>query len=212
MIVNIIICLAVGYLSGCISTGLIISKIYKVDIRKYGSGNLGMTNALRTLGPKAGIMTFAGDYLKAVIPILLVRFVIFPDAENIQLLALYCGLGTVLGHNFPVWLKFKGGKGISATAGVISAVDPLAIPFGLPLFIVIIAITRYMSLGSLFVAVYIPVWITIRFPGDIHMLAVALVFTVLAFIRHKSNIKRLINGTENKIGNKVSTEKNENNK
>jgi glycerol-3-phosphate acyltransferase PlsY len=212
MIIKIIICLALGYLTGCFSTGLFIGKIYKVDIRKYGSGNTGMTNALRTLGPKAAIMTFAGDFLKAVIPILLVRFVIFPDADNISLLTLYSGLGTVLGHNYPVWLKFKGGKGISATSGVMAAVDPLIIPFGLTLFIAAIAITKYMSVGSLLLAILFPIWIAIRFPGDIHMLIVALVFMLLAFIRHRSNIKRLLSGTENKIGQKVSTEKSDNNK
>lgn len=212
MIINIIICLAIGYLFGCFSTGLFIGRVYKVDIRKYGSGNLGMTNALRTLGPKAGIMTFAGDFLKAVIPILLIRFFIFPDLANTDLLTLYSGLGTVLGHNYPVWLKFKGGKGIAATAGVMSAVDPLIIPVGLPIFVAVVAITRYVSVGSLLVAILFPVWIAIRFPGEIHMLVVTLIFMLLAFIKHRSNIKRLLSGTENKIGHKVNTDKAENNK
>jgi acyl phosphate:glycerol-3-phosphate acyltransferase len=206
MILNIILCLLSGYIFGCFSTGYFIGKLNKVDIRKYGSGNVGTTNALRTMGAKAGAITLIGDAMKAVIPILLVRFFVFrdlADIDTIDLLALYTGLGVVTGHNFPVWLKFKGGKGIAATGGAMAAFDPLIIPIGLPLFILVVAITRYVSLGSLFIAVLFPIWISIRHPGNIHMLIVTLIFMALAFIKHRSNIKRLFNGTENKIGQKV---------
>lgn len=203
---HIAICLIFGYVFGCFSTGYFVGKINKVDIRNYGSGNVGTTNALRTLGAKAGAITLIGDALKAVIPMLLVRFLIFPQDTNLELLTLYTGLGVVIGHNYPVWLKFKGGKGIAATGGVLAAFDPLIIPIGLPLFILIVAITRYVSVGSLFIAVIFPVWIMIRHPGNIHMLIVSLVFMALAFIKHHSNIIRLMNGTENKIGQKVKIE------
>lgn len=206
MIFHIIICLILGYIFGCFSTGYFIGKLNKVDIRKYGSGNIGTTNALRTLGAKAGTVTLIGDALKAVIPILLVRYLIFPGADRLQLLVLYTGLGVVLGHNYPAWLKFKGGKGIAATGGVMAAFDPLIIPIGLPLFILTVLITRYVSVGSLMVAVLFPVWILIRFPGDIHMLILSLIFLALAVIKHRANIKRLINGTENKIGQRVKIE------
>lgn len=206
MVLKIILCLIFGYLFGCFSTGYLVGKLNKVDIRNYGSGNVGTTNALRTLGAKAGAITLVGDALKAVIPILLVRLVFFPDYDFVKLLALYTGLGVVLGHNYPFWLKFKGGKGIAATGGVLAAFDPLIIPIGLPIFILIVAITRYVSVGSLFIAVLCPVWILIRDPGDIHMLIVALVFMALAFIKHRSNIQRLLKGTENKIGQKVKVE------
>jgi glycerol-3-phosphate acyltransferase PlsY len=206
MVLKIILCLVFGYLFGCFSTGYFVGKMNKVDIRKYGSGNVGTTNALRTLGAKAGAATLLGDVLKAVIPIILIRFVLFPDYEHMQLLTLYAGLGVVLGHNYPVWLKFKGGKGIAATGGVMAAFDPLIIIFGLPLFVLIVAITRYVSVGSLFVAVFFPVWILIRHPGDVHMLIVSLVFMASAFIKHRSNIKRLMNRTENKIGHRVKIE------
>lgn len=206
MVIRIIACLAIGYLYGCFSTGYFIGKIYKIDLRNYGSGNSGTTNALRTLGPKAGLMTFAGDFLKALIPILLVRFLIFPDIKYIQLLTLYVGLGAVLGHNYPFWLKFRGGKGIAATSGVMAAFDPWIIPFGIPLFFTAVAITKYVSVGSLVIAVLFPVWIAIRYPGEIHMLIVALIFMSLALIKHRSNIKRILNGTENKIGHKVKTD------
>ncbi len=203
MILKIIFCLVFGYIFGCFSTGYLIGRIKKVDIRNYGSGNIGTTNALRTLGAKAGAITLLGDAFKAVVPMLLVRFVFFADADAPQLLSLYAGLGVVLGHNYPVWLKFKGGKGIAATGGVMMAFDILIVPFALPLFVLIVAVTRYVSLGSLFVAVFFPVWILLRYQGDLHMLILSLLFMVLAFIKHSSNIKRLMNGTENKIGQKV---------
>ncbi len=206
MLLKIILCLFLGYIFGCFSTGYFVGKLNKVDIRNYGSGNVGSTNALRTLGAKAGALTLLGDALKAVIPILLVRLVIFPDYGQVEVLALYTGLGAVLGHNYPVWLKFKGGKGIAATGGAMAAFDPLIIPIGLPLFILIVAVTRYVSLGSLFVAVFFPIWILIRNPGELHMLFVSLLYMILAFIKHRSNIKRLFNGTENKIGQRVKIE------
>lgn len=203
MVIYIIKCILFGYIFGCFSTGFFIGKMKKIDIRQYGSKSSGTTNALRTLGAKAGILTLLGDMLKAVIAVILVRFVFFADFEYVMLLSLYTGLGVVLGHNFPVWLKFKGGKGIAATAGAIVAIDPLIVPFGLPIFVLSVAVTRYVSVGSLLIAIMFPTWIAIRNPGDLHMLFVALAYTALAFIKHKSNIKRLLNGTENKLGQRV---------
>ncbi len=203
MVMKIIICLGLGYLFGCFSTGYFIGKLKKVDIRNYGSGNAGTTNALRTLGAKAGIITLLGDMLKAIIPILLVKLLFYKNDDNMQLLSLYTGLGVVLGHNYPVWLGFKGGKGIAATAGIMVAFNPWIIPIGLPLFAISVALTRYVSVGSLLVAILFPIWIYVCFPGDIHMLIVSLVFMALAFIKHRSNIKRILNGTENKLGQRV---------
>ncbi len=209
MIAKIILCLLFGYAFGCFSTGYFMGKLNKVDIRQYGSGNVGTTNALRTLGAKAGAITLLGDSLKAIIPMILVRFLFLKDYDYNLLLTLYTGFGVVLGHNYPVWLKFKGGKGIAATGGVMIAFDPLIVPFALPIFIAIVALTRYVSLGSLFVAVFLPVWIFIRYPGDLHMLILSLAFMVVAFIKHTANIKRLLNGTENKIGQKAKLVSNE---
>lgn len=206
MPIKIILCLIFGYLFGCFSTAYFIGKLNKVDIRNYGSGNVGTTNALRTLGAKAGAITLLGDALKAVIPILLIKLLFFKEADEVQLFALYTGLGVVLGHNYPVWLKFQGGKGIAATGGVLAAFDPLIIPIGLPIFIAIVAVTRYVSVGSLFIALICPLWIFIRYPGEIHMLVIGLVFMALAFFKHRTNIKRLLSGTENKIGHKVKIE------
>lgn len=204
MITNIILCIFFGYIFGCFSTGFFIGKLNNIDIRQYGSKSSGMTNALRTLGAKAAVFTLIGDMVKAIIPILLVKFLIFPHLEYVRLLSLYTGLGVVLGHNYPVWLKFKGGKGIAATAGTMASFDPWIIPFALPIFLISVAITRYVSVGSLLVASIFPIWIAIRNPGELHMLYVALIYTILAFIKHRSNIKRLLTGTENKLGQRVN--------
>jgi len=203
MIINIIICLLLGYIFGCFPTGFLIGKLKNVDIRQYGSKSSGTTNALRTLGVKAGLLTLLGDMLKAIIPIMLVKLAIFPDLDYIKILMLYTGLGVVLGHNYPVWLKFHGGKGIAATAGVMASFDPWLIPVGLPIFVIVVAITRYVSVGSLLISLLFPIWIAIRYPGEIHMLILASIYTILAFIKHRSNIKRLLNGTENKLGQRV---------
>ena len=151
-------------------------------------------------------MTFLGDAIKAIIPVLLVRFIMQTDSYG-QLLPLYAGLGVVLGHNFPFWLRFKGGKGIAATGGVMFAFDWRLGVAAFILFLVVVVITRYVSLGSLMISLLFPVWILILYPGNLHMLIVSLIFTASAFIKHRSNMKRLLKGTENKIGQKVKIEK-----
>jgi glycerol-3-phosphate acyltransferase PlsY len=207
MFIKILICLVLGYVFGCFSTSYVVGRANNIDIRKYGSGNAGTTNALRTLGWRAGALTLLGDALKAIIPIMLVRYLIYPDDILQQLLPLYTGLGVVLGHNFPFWLRFKGGKGIAATAAVMLAFDwRLGLAAAIVFFSITI-ITRYVSLGSLMISLLFPIWIFIQYPGDLHMFFVSIIFTVSAFIKHRSNIKRLINGTENKIGQKIKIEK-----
>lgn len=203
MAIRIIICIIFGYAFGCISTGYLVGKAYHVDIRKYGSGNAGTTNALRTLGWKAGALTLIGDMLKAIIPIMLVRHLIFSRFEYNQLLVLYTGLGVVLGHNYPFWLNFKGGKGIAATGGAMLAFDITIFPIAAVFFLGSVAITRYVSVGSLLLAIIFPCWTAYRNPGDIHMIIVSLCYTASAFYMHRGNIKRLLNGTESKLGQRV---------
>jgi acyl phosphate:glycerol-3-phosphate acyltransferase len=207
MLIKILICLGLGYFFGCFSTAYVIGKANNIDIRNYGSGNAGTTNALRTLGWKAGVLTFLGDALKAIIPILVVRFLLYQNDSSLQLLPLYAGLGVVLGHNFPFWLNFKGGKGIAATSGVMLAFDWRLGLMACAIFIIVVAITRYVSLGSLIISICFPVWMLIMYPGNLHMLILSLIFTISAFIKHRANIKRLLNGTENKLGQKVKIEK-----
>ena len=213
-----IICLAIGYLFGMFQTSYIIGKIHHMDIRQYGSGNAGTTNALRTLGKKAGAMTLIGDMLKCVIAILIVDAVFKNRYQEIlPLLGMYTAAGCVLGHNFPFYMKFKGGKGIAATAGLI--ISTLSLPMVLVClvaFVGIVGVTRYVSLGSLAIVVIYLVEIIIcgqtgRFqmePAYLYeMYAVAACLMLLAFYKHKANIKRLLNGTENKLS--VGKHKNE---
>lgn len=206
-VLTILACLIVGYAFGNFSTAYFVGKIYGNDIRKEGSGNLGSTNALRTLGKKAGAMTFVGDIAKALIPIIILRLFIFKGQEEYGILmAQWYGLGTVLGHNFPCWLHFKGGKGIAVTAAVVLGIAhwPLIV-VGIVLFAAIVATTKYVSLGSLVVSFYLivnaVVWHSDS-PYFIHMLCVSCMFTFLAFFQHRSNIVRLLNGTEHKLGEK----------
>ena len=152
IIMERILCVLIGYICGLFQTSYLYGKAQGIDIRNYGSGNAGTTNTLRVLGWKAGLITFLGDLFKAIFAVLLIRFIFigkYPDA--VKILELYAGFGAVLGHNFPFYLKFKGGKGIACTSGMILAVCPLAAPICLILFIGSIAKTRYVSLGSIIV-------------------------------------------------------------
>ena len=205
-----LVCLVVGYVFGLFQTGYIYGKMHGVDIRKMGSGNVGSTNALRTMGIKAGAITFLGDCFKCVTAVLVVRSIYattFPDI--LPLLSLYAGFGAVLGHNYPFYLKFKGGKGIAVTAGIILATDLKITAVCLIVFVVIVAVTRFVSLGSLTVSVLFLAGLIIEGQLGMYgmsqnalleMYAVGLLFVLSAFFRHRANIRRLREGTESKIG------------
>ena len=198
-----LICALIGYAFGSIQTAYILGKIKGIDIREHGSGNAGTTNTLRVLGTKAGLIVFAGDMLKSIIAVLLCKALFLKTHMDIApLITIYTGLGCVLGHNFPFYLKFKGGKGIAVTAGVCSGIDFLIIPFGIVLFGVVVLITKYVSLGSLLISFVIPFWVIVRMSEDAYypwLIAVSCLFTISAFFMHRKNIKRLIKGEENKI-------------
>lgn len=201
-----VISILIGYAFGLIQTGYIYGMINKVDIRQHGSGNAGTTNALRTLGWKAGIITFIGDCLKCVIAALVVRL-IFAQQDNVQLLAAYAGLGVVLGHNYPFYLKFKGGKGIAATAGLVLSVNPVMFLTIAVIFIAIVWFTEYVSLASLVIMVVFVVEVIIygqmgglnlATPELYEFYVIVIVLAGIAFYRHRANIKRLLSGTENR--------------
>lgn len=204
-----LICLLIGYVFGLFQTGYFYGKINGVDIRNLGSGNAGTTNALRTLGVKAGIITLLGDVLKCVIAVLVVKG-IYSDthADVLPLLSIYAGFGAVLGHNYPITLGFKGGKGIAAMAGMILSTDLRMTAVCVLVFVIIVALTRYVSLGSLVVSVLFLAQLIIA--GQLgefgmnqtqlfEMYAVGSLFVISAFWRHRANIQRLKEGTENKI-------------
>lgn len=212
-ILFIILSVAVGYGFGCFSTGYIVGRINGHDIRSEGSGNIGTTNALRTMGAKGGALTFGGDLLKTFIPTLAMRFVVCPgfgySPEMTYMMTLFAGLGVVIGHNFPFYLKFKGGKGIAVSAAVIVASSSnsvtgwIMIAAGLLVFVLVVAVTRYVSLGSLIVVWYFPVYTILHYrdwSGFAGLLVLSLLFTGLAYFKHAGNIRRLVEGTERKIG------------
>ena len=217
MIIARIICLICGYLFGLIQTAYFYGRINGIDIREHGSGNAGTTNALRVLGKKAGLIVFIGDFSKALIATLIARIIfmnIFP--ENVYLFIAYTGLGAVLGHNYPCYLKFKGGKGIAATAGVVMGFfDPVIILSCLVVFSVIVAITRYVSLGSILMVTCFATEYSIfsfigKYPFDltnqisknamIESVIIVIFMAGMAIFKHKANIVRLIHHEENKLG------------
>ena len=208
-----LVCLAVGYLFGIFQTGYIYGRVHGIDIRKYGSGNSGSTNALRVMGKKAGLTVFAGDFLKTVIPCMAVRCIFKNQPDYAYVYMLYIGLGVILGHNYPFYLHFKGGKGIAATAGIIFSIDWRLTVLCLAVFILIVAVTRYVSLGSLVVSVILLAWnVYMGKCGAYNLSAVSsteygamtAVIAAMAFWRHRANIIRLIHGNENKVGAKKS--------
>lgn len=204
-----IICLAIGYLFGLFQTAYFYGKMKGIDIRQHGSGNAGTTNTMRVLGTKAGLVVFAGDVLKGILAAALV-WAIFREsqADRIYLLKLYAGTGVILGHNFPFYMKFKGGKGIAATAGMILSFHPYFVAVGVIMFFGAFFITHYVSLGSLLVYAGFMAQMIICgqmgvFPGMsqaglTEMYIVAGFLTAMAYWKHRANIVRLLHGEERK--------------
>lgn len=214
-----LVCLLIGYAFGLFQTAYIYGKMHGIDIRTMGSGNAGTTNTLRVLGAKAGAIVLVGDIIKTVLAIVAVRFLVVPYAPELKyLLILYTAAGAILGHNYPFYLGFRGGKGIAATAGLIAAFHPLFIPVGLILFIGAFVLTHYVSLGSLLVYAGFVVQIIVMGqmgalgetaqPVLNEMYVISILLMLMAYWKHKDNIKRLLTGTERKtyLGKKEKTE------
>ena len=211
-----VLCLVMGYVFGLFQTGYLYSRSKHMDIRNYGSGNAGTTNVMRTLGKKAGIITYLLDTFKAVFAALAVHFLFGRNSDIEMLLFLYSGFGVVLGHNFPVYLKFKGGKGIAVMAALTVSNCFWHLPYSvlmffitLAFFAVPVAVTRYISLGSLlaYAAFFIEMvvfgqlgWFGMEQAYLYELYILVFLLTALAWWRHRANIRRLLNGTENKFG------------
>lgn len=208
-----LICVIIGYICGLFQTGFIYGKMNHIDIRNYGSGNAGTTNALRVLGKKAGIITFLGDCLKTILAVWIAKMLFRnTNSEIIKLLGMYAGFGAVLGHNFPFYLKFKGGKGIASTAGIIASFNPVMTIIGFIIFVGTVATTRFVSLGSLLLVSSFFIELVVMGqlgifglsqPYLYELYVIGILLTFLAFYKHKENIKRLLKGTERKLGEKV---------
>lgn len=207
-----------AYLLGSIPFGFVVAKAMGVDIRSVGSGNIGATNALRVLGKPAGIFVLLMDALKGyaacawlapliynwIIPHISgfsPTFAMEPELfqKKIETIA---GVGAVLGHNYTCWLKFKGGKGIATTAGVYIALAPWALLVGLVTFLLMVLITRYVSVGSISAAIALPATVWVMSSQNLFLCIVTTALGVLAIYKHKGNIQRLLAGTENRLGQK----------
>lgn len=203
-VIILIACGIVGYLLGSVNTSLVLSKLlYKEDIRKKGSGNAGTTNALRSYGKKFAVCTLLGDLIKGIIAVLL-AWLVAPAQWN-QLAGVIAGGAAILGHNFPVFFGFKGGKGVLTTFAVMVVITPVPALIALLVFIALVAVFRYVSLGSITAAATLP--FIVYFRGDymdisggftpIFWMSVGVVLLII--IRHHANIGRLIKGTESKL-------------
>ncbi len=201
-----ILCLLLGYGLGCISTSYLYGKARGIDVREHGSGNAGTTNTLRVMGRKAGAIVLAGDMLKTFFAILLTWLIFhwfFPDMD--YLLRIYTGAGVILGHDYPFYMKFKGGKGIACSGAMILSFYWGIIPASVVIFFGIFFITHYVSLASIFLYLGFMAQLLIfgqsgllgmTQPMLIEMYIVAALLTALALFQHRENIKRLLKGEE----------------
>ncbi len=196
-----------AYLLGSIPTGYLVAKAKGIDIRSVGSGNIGATNVFRMLGKGAGIFVLLVDALKGFVACHLGIWVAHhnfpPDSlgGRDEILAVLAGVAAIVGHNYTCFLKFKGGKGIATTAGVLMALAPRALLVVLALFILVAVSSRYISLASIVAAFCLPlaVWFL---HGSPTMIVITAFLGALAIYKHQANIKRLLNGTENRFGKK----------
>jgi acyl phosphate:glycerol-3-phosphate acyltransferase len=211
-----------AYLLGSIPTGFLVAKAKGIDIRSVGSGNIGATNAMRVLGKPAGIFVLLMDAAKGFVACFLGVLIcasIFSMTHNgirdsnttnssddtmpsLEQFAIIAGIFAVLGHNYTCWLKFKGGKGIATTAGVYLALAPGALGIALAVFILTIIVTRYVSVGSIAAAIALPTAVWILQPQNLFLGIVTTALGALAIYKHKSNIQRLMAGTESRLGKK----------
>jgi acyl phosphate:glycerol-3-phosphate acyltransferase len=196
-----IVTAVVGYLLGSIPTGYLVAKARGIDIRTTGSGNIGATNAFRILGKRAGFFVLLVDALKGWLAVQVAAQLIAQliSSEPVEYLRITAGITVILGHNFTCWLHFKGGKGIATSAGVLVALVPWALLIVLAIWIILFVATRYVSVGSIGGSFALPIatWFTTH-----HNLGLTLVMAVLgalAIFKHRRNIQRLLDGTENRF-------------
>lgn len=196
-ITNVII-LIVSYLIGSITTGDLVGRFKNVNLRQKGSGNVGATNVFRTMGSISGLIVLLGDMIKGVIAVLLGR--LMTDITNFDP-GILTGILAIIGHNWPVFTGFRGGKGIATSTGVIAILMPLSLAVVFPVWLIIFLIYGYVSLASVISCVAYPISVFILYtaPADRYKLLFAVFISIIAIYRHKSNIQRLLKGEENRI-------------
>lgn len=190
----VVVLMIVAYILGSIPNALWIGKVFRgIDVREHGSKNTGSTNAARVLGAKLGILTLILDISKGVIPTLIATMLLDSSISVILV-----GICAILGHSFSIFMKFKGGKAVATTVGVFIVLVPGAILLAAVIFFLVFGITRYVSLSSMIGAISLPIWI-ILFYKNIPLTIFGIIIAILIIVRHKSNIQRLLNGTESKF-------------
>ena len=197
--------LVASYLLGGIPTSYIFGKIFKhIDIRNFGSGNVGATNALRVLGVKMGVTTLILDIGKGFVAVYLSKLMMQKyEIGNMELILIFVGMAAITGHIFSIYLGFKGGKGVATSAGVFLALIPMAFGIAFAIFFIVVALSKYVSLGSILAAVTLVAGeLIINFKNGFSQkgyLVFTIIIALFIIIKHKSNIKRLMAGNENKI-------------
>lgn len=186
-----------SYLIGSIPFGLLIGKSRGVDIRAAGSGNIGATNVMRVVGKTWGILTLILDALKGVVSAAVLPLTVGESAP--ELLGLLCGVAAIAGHSFPIYLRFKGGKGVATSAGVLLGVTPAAFGVGIAVFLTLFVLFRYVSLGSIGAALAVPI-AAYFFREPLEVTLVLVLLAAVVIWKHKDNIRRLVAGTENRVG------------
>ncbi len=197
-VLEVLFYLILSYLLGAIPFGLLTGKLMGKDIRRSGSGNIGATNTFRTAGPVAGIITLLLDALKGALPVLLFPALLVYDGVSPENLAVMVGVSAFIGHVWPVFLRFRGGKGVATALGVLLALAPYAVLTAALLSVIIILLTRIVSLGSLMGIIIFLVSYTF-FYSDPWIFAGAFFISLVIIIRHRGNIQRLMKGTENRL-------------
>lgn len=201
MLYLVLFCSAIAYLLGSINTSIIVSKVMgKGDIRNSGSGNAGATNTLRVLGKGAAVAVLIGDILKGVIAILIAKFAYryFNVSGDEMIAQCFAALFVIIGHIYPLYFGFKGGKGILTGAATVFMLDWEIGVIVLLIFIAVYVTSRYVSLGSCISSAMYPVLVYMFHPGDRYFIAVSLIVALLSIYKHKANIQRLMRGTESK--------------
>ncbi len=191
-----------AYLIGSVPTAVWFGKYhFDTDIREHGSMNSGATNTFRVLGKRAGVQVLIIDVLKGIVAVMLYRLLDVHPGMPIPMLQLSLGVAAVIGHIYPVWADFRGGKGVATTLGMIIAINPLLALSLLCIFLIVLTTTHYVSLGSILAAILFPIFSSYLYQGDSYVALKVFAVLVSAFVvyKHQKNIQRLRKGTESKI-------------
>lgn len=197
------ILIIVAYLIGSIPTALIISKLFfKIDIRDYGSGNMGATNTFRILGSKYGVIVMVGDMLKGILAVALYNLLPYYLSNELERTNFMIGLGlaAVLGHIYPIWAEFKGGKGVATLFGMVLAIQPVVALSCVGVFLIVLYLTRYVSLSSILAGIALPICVLwIYNEKEIFYRVFAIAVAALIILTHQKNIGRLLKGNEGRV-------------